>query len=78
VHKGLLIDLLKPELSSDRFIMVVGDDEDDEDMFWRLPQEAWSVRIGPHSTHARFLAKRQASVPGLLRELAAAWESSGI
>jgi trehalose 6-phosphate synthase/phosphatase len=76
VHKGLLIEALKGELGGDEFVLVVGDDEDDEDMFWRLPDQSWGVRIGPHSTHARFLAKRQASIPGLLRELAAAWQSS--
>jgi trehalose 6-phosphate synthase/phosphatase len=78
VYKGLLVDELKPELAPDDFVLAVGDDEDDEDMFWRLPEEAWSVRIGTHSPHARFLAKRQASIPGLLRELAACWQSDDL
>lgn len=68
VHKGLLVDTIGLNAEDD-FIMVVGDDEDDEDMFRRLPAGSWSIRIGPHTSHAHYLAKRQASVPALLRTL---------
>jgi len=36
------------------FILAIGDDTTDEDMFTVLPGRAWSIRVGNRPTHARF------------------------
>jgi trehalose 6-phosphate synthase/phosphatase len=53
------------------FILAFGDDRTDEDMFVRLPRRAWTVRVGPGSTAARFRVKGPAEVVGKLHMLVA-------
>ncbi|MFH0751770.1 MAG: bifunctional alpha,alpha-trehalose-phosphate synthase (UDP-forming)/trehalose-phosphatase [Chloroflexota bacterium] len=56
------------------FELALGDDRTDEDLFERLPAEAWTIRVGPGATRARF------RVPGpraALALLAALGPSSG-
>jgi trehalose 6-phosphate synthase/phosphatase len=36
------------------FILAIGDDKTDEDLFQSLPAEAYSLRVGLEKTHARF------------------------
>jgi trehalose 6-phosphate synthase/phosphatase len=40
------------------FVLAIGDDTTDEDLFRALPKEAYSIRVGVVPTHARF------NVPG--------------
>jgi trehalose 6-phosphate synthase/phosphatase len=54
-----------------RFILAIGDDRTDEEMFVRLPRTAWTVRVGPGATAARFRLAGPASVIGLLDALVA-------
>jgi trehalose 6-phosphate synthase/phosphatase len=51
------------------FILCLGDDYTDEDMFISLPKSVYSIKVGPGRTAARFRAEDVASVHALLRRL---------
>ena len=51
------------------FILAIGDDRTDEDMFDVLPETAYSIKVGLSSSLARFNLKSQADVLLLLEEL---------
>jgi trehalose 6-phosphate synthase/phosphatase len=51
------------------FILGIGDDWTDEDMFRALPAAAFSVRVGVANTAARFFLASHTAVRRLLREL---------
>ncbi|MEX1307175.1 MAG: bifunctional alpha,alpha-trehalose-phosphate synthase (UDP-forming)/trehalose-phosphatase, partial [Eubacteriales bacterium] len=53
------------------FILGVGDDYTDEDLFVSLPPDACSVKIGMGSTHAKYRLNSWKSMRRLLRKLAA-------
>ena len=52
------------------FILAIGDDLTDEDMFAVLPPWAYSFRVGATRTHARFRLRSPAEVLQFLAELA--------
>jgi trehalose 6-phosphate synthase/phosphatase len=52
------------------FILAIGDDSTDEDLFAILPEDAYSIRVGVTSTRARFNLKNADEVIGLLQCLA--------
>jgi trehalose 6-phosphate synthase/phosphatase len=52
------------------FILAIGDDLTDEDMFAVLPPWAYSFRVGARRTHARFRLQSPEEVVQLLAELA--------
>jgi trehalose 6-phosphate synthase/phosphatase len=52
------------------FILAIGDDSTDEDMFAVLPNWAYSFRVGDNRTRARFRLSEPSEVLGFLRELA--------
>jgi trehalose 6-phosphate synthase/phosphatase len=52
------------------FILAIGDDLTDEDMFAVLPPWAYSFRVGDRRTHARFRLQSPEEVVQLLAELA--------
>lgn len=54
------------ELLGGDFIMAVGDDWTDEDMFKSLPEEAFTVKVGFGTTYARYRVKDFRDVRGLL------------
>jgi trehalose 6-phosphate synthase/phosphatase len=53
------------------FVLAMGDDRTDEDLFRRLPRSAWTVRVGDGSTTARFRVSGPDEAKGLLRLLIA-------
>ncbi|MBI4229495.1 MAG: bifunctional alpha,alpha-trehalose-phosphate synthase (UDP-forming)/trehalose-phosphatase [Planctomycetes bacterium] len=53
------------------FVLAVGDDTTDEEMFRALPGKAYSIRVGMATSHARFNVRGIADVLDLLRDLAA-------
>jgi trehalose 6-phosphate synthase/phosphatase len=53
------------------FILGIGDDWTDEDLFRALPPNAFSVRVGLANTAARYYLSNHTAVRKLLRELAA-------
>ena len=53
------------------FILAIGDDWTDEDMFDVLPDTAYSIKVGLSASKARFNLDMQDDVRGLLKELRA-------
>ena len=68
-HKGTIVDRLSAGLNPD-FILAVGDDRTDEDLFARLGTSAWTVRVGPGPSRARFRLPDVESVRACLLALA--------
>jgi trehalose 6-phosphate synthase/phosphatase len=58
------------------FILAIGDDATDEDLFKWLPADAISIRVGIAGTHAQYNIRSSADVIDLLCSLAAPPESS--
>ncbi len=56
--------------SSYDFILAMGDDVTDEDMFFALPEKAVTIKIGNFSEHARFNLLSQTDTHPFLRRLA--------
>jgi trehalose 6-phosphate synthase/phosphatase len=54
------------------FVLAIGDDWTDEDMFDVLPESAYSIKVGLSASKARFNLDSQDDVRGLLKELRAA------
>lgn len=53
LHKGVLAREFTDRYPSD-FILAVGDDYTDEQMFEALPPQAYSIKIGPGATNAKY------------------------
>jgi len=53
-------------------VLAIGDDRTDEDLFAALPRSAWTIRVGPGTTTARFRLSDPRQVRRLLRGLATA------
>lgn len=70
VNKGQVVEYLLKLRPDTDFRFAVGDDRTDEDMFARLPEEAWTVRVGKGFTRARFYLPNPARVRTLLQALA--------
>jgi trehalose 6-phosphate synthase/phosphatase len=67
-NKGEVASLLRARHEPD-FELAMGDDRTDEDLFERLPGEAWTIRVGPGATRARFRVARPAAALALLASL---------
>ena len=52
------------------YIMALGDDHTDEDIFKVLPSDAYSIKIGGNISAARFYLRDYREVRKLLRSLA--------
>lgn len=70
-NKGALTHQLLPEFEEGSFVLGVGDDRTDEDLFARLPERAWSVHVGSGASRAAYSLADTAGVIHLLRKLAA-------
>ena len=59
-------------ISNDKrdFILAIGDDRTDEDLFASLPEDTYSIRVGMTNTRARFNLRTVDEVIGLLSALA--------
>lgn len=53
------------------FIVSIGDDTTDEDMFRQLPNWAYTLKVGPGATNARYRLARQQDVETLLQQMSA-------
>jgi trehalose 6-phosphate synthase/phosphatase len=60
------------------FVLAIGDDCTDEDLFRALPATAWSVRVGRAETAARFRLNDPPAVRRLLREMVASSASEAL
>lgn len=70
LNKGALVRWLESRFTPADFILGIGDDRTDEDLFAALPAGAWSVRIGDQPTQALYFVQRREEVSDLLRALA--------
>ncbi len=70
IHKGTIADELLVSSGAD-FVLCIGDDYTDEDMFKALPETAHTIKVGIKDTHARYQVARVEDAIGLLRILAA-------
>lgn len=66
--KGTAAKMLLDELSPD-FVFVAGDDETDEGMFEVAPQSAYTVKVGPGPTLAKFRVGDYRGLRSLLEQL---------
>jgi trehalose 6-phosphate synthase/phosphatase len=69
VHKGVAAAQWLGKGGFD-FVLAVGDDQSDEDIFGILPERAYSIRVGPRPTRARFSVLGPADVLDLVKRLA--------
>jgi trehalose 6-phosphate synthase/phosphatase len=70
-NKGEVAALMASRFKRKSFVLAMGDDRTDEDLFRRLPRSAWTVRVGDGSTTARFRVSGPDEAKGLLRLLIA-------
>lgn len=68
INKGAAASLWLSQQSYD-FILSIGDDSTDEDLFAILPETAFSIRVGVEHTQARFHVQSPTEVLRLLGEL---------
>ena len=65
-NKGEVAAQLRARARRGSFVAAIGDDRTDEDMFRRLPRNAWTIRVGNGSTMARFRVDTPEEANGLL------------
>jgi trehalose 6-phosphate synthase/phosphatase len=65
---------LERSLPEPTFRLALGDDQSDEDLFDHLPADAWTVRVGPGPSIARYRLADPGAVGRLLQSLAEADE----
>ena len=53
ITKGVVAEELLASTGAD-FVLAIGDDYTDEDMFKALPESAYTIKVGFGETHARF------------------------
>ena len=70
IHKGVAASHIIERAPSADFILALGDDQTDEDMFAAIPPEQWTVKVGMGVSSARFSLPSSAAAQQLLRELA--------
>ena len=67
IHKGAAT--AKQLNEHTEFILAIGDDFTDEDMFASLPARAYTIKVGRGRTAARYRAKNVSEVLELLKKL---------
>ena len=70
-NKGELATRILAVRPQPAFILAIGDDRTDEDLFERVPDNAWSIRVGPGPTRARYRVTGPAAAIGVLEGLVA-------
>jgi trehalose 6-phosphate synthase/phosphatase len=68
-NKGAFANELLPGYVDDAFILAIGDDRTDEDLFARLPENAWSVHVGGGPSRAAYCLADTHQVRQLLQQL---------
>ncbi|HEX5797405.1 MAG TPA: bifunctional alpha,alpha-trehalose-phosphate synthase (UDP-forming)/trehalose-phosphatase [Candidatus Saccharimonadales bacterium] len=68
INKGMIAEEFMAMFDPD-FILCIGDDSTDEDMFKVLPYDAYSIKVGLGETAARYQVLKPHDVLSILREL---------
>jgi trehalose 6-phosphate synthase/phosphatase len=71
-NKGSVVDRLEAEHRDATFRLAMGDDRTDEDLFERLRDRAWTVRVGEGPSTARYSVRTPAEVCSFLGRLSEA------
>ena len=71
-NKGEVVSHVRSIGETPDFELAIGDDRTDEDMFDRLPPEAWTVHVGGGQTRARFAVPGPPAALSLIAALAGA------
>lgn len=78
VDKGVAaLDWIAASIEQPEFVMAIGDDTTDEDMFRAMPEGAYSIKVGHHSSHALFHIGGPEEVRNLLLGFIHACEQRG-
>ena len=70
-NKGAFVQEILPAYGSGAFVLGIGDDRTDEDMYPRLPENAWSVHVGAGPSKAAYSLAEPRDVTLLLEEFTA-------
>jgi trehalose 6-phosphate synthase/phosphatase len=70
-NKGAFASRYMQSHSSDEFILAIGDDRTDEDLFMVLPSSAWTIHAGYGETRAEYAVRGVSTVRALLSGLLA-------
>jgi trehalose 6-phosphate synthase/phosphatase len=68
IHKGFVVSDMLAMHPSD-FVLCAGDDYTDEDMFEHVPDDAYSIKVGPGDTRANYQIESIEKLLALLRSL---------
>ena len=68
INKGAAVKYFEPDMNYD-FILSIGDDWTDEDMFKALPVNAYSVKVGLSKSYSKFNLYNYLEVRNLIKEL---------
>lgn len=68
VSKGKAVNHLLQQKSFD-FVLAIGDDATDEDMFASLPQSAYSIKVGNTNSKAKYCLEAYSEVRQLLKDM---------
>ena len=68
INKGAAVKYFEPDMNYD-FILSIGDDWTDEDMFKALPMNAYSVKVGLSKSYSKFNLYNYLEVRNLIKEL---------
>lgn len=66
IHKGRYLQHILAQNPATDFILCIGDDQTDEDMYKTLPPDAWTCHIGSPHTAARYFLDSQEKAIALL------------
>ena len=70
VNKGAIATSILEQTEPPDFILAIGDDQTDEDLFAAIPAEQWTVKVGMGISAARFSLPTPADVQQLLHDIA--------
>lgn len=68
INKGIVAKQYFDQSNAD-FVMCIGDDYTDEDMFEALPDEVFTIKVGAQDTAAMFAVKNVSAVHSLLEDI---------
>lgn len=68
VNKGSALREVQNDKKFD-YVLAIGDDKTDEDLFEQLPEDAYSVKVGEGNTIAKFRVENDSKVLALLKEM---------
>jgi trehalose 6-phosphate synthase/phosphatase len=69
IHKGTMVAQLLTQAAPAEWILAIGDDRTDEDMFAAVPPDQWTVKVGPEASGARLSLPTPVEVLTLLHAL---------